>query len=412
MILVGNQRGGAKDLALHLMKEENEHVEVFEISGFASQNLMGALNEAYAVSRGTQCRKFLYSLSVNPPPKEKVSTANFMTAIDKVQDELGLADQPRAIVFHEKEGRRHAHVVWSRIETDKMKAVQISFDHKKLKTISRELFIEHGWKMPRGLVNSEERDPKNFTLAEWQQARRIDKDPRTIKTAIQDAWSISDSKAAFTHALEERGYKLARGDRRGFVAVDVHGEVYSIPRMASVKTKAVRERLGDEQALPDVTSVKEQIANDMLPVLQRFKNELSNQSQGYNRVFEERRKILIQRQRLERQSVKDNQEQRRIEESRIRQARFRTGFKGLWDRMRGEHKRIQQQNEQEADISTSRDRGKVDQISFRHLDQRQRLNIFRRQTRHEYTRERQRLERDGKAYKDMRPPRTRDGPEM
>lgn len=28
MILNGNQRGGAKDLALHLMKEENEHVEV------------------------------------------------------------------------------------------------------------------------------------------------------------------------------------------------------------------------------------------------------------------------------------------------------------------------------------------------------------------------------------------------
>ena len=27
MILVGNQRGGAKDLALHLMKDENELLE-------------------------------------------------------------------------------------------------------------------------------------------------------------------------------------------------------------------------------------------------------------------------------------------------------------------------------------------------------------------------------------------------
>ena len=39
MILVGNQRGGAKDLALHLLKQENEHVEVHEVRGFASQNL-------------------------------------------------------------------------------------------------------------------------------------------------------------------------------------------------------------------------------------------------------------------------------------------------------------------------------------------------------------------------------------
>lgn len=30
-------------------------------------------------------------------------------------------------------------------------------------------------------------------------------DPRVIKTAITDAWAISDNKASFSHALEERG---------------------------------------------------------------------------------------------------------------------------------------------------------------------------------------------------------------
>ena len=38
MILVGNQRGRAKNLAQHLLKEENEHVEVHELRGFASEN--------------------------------------------------------------------------------------------------------------------------------------------------------------------------------------------------------------------------------------------------------------------------------------------------------------------------------------------------------------------------------------
>lgn len=46
MILVGSQRGGASNLAAHLLEDENEHVEVHEIRGFASENLKGALNEA------------------------------------------------------------------------------------------------------------------------------------------------------------------------------------------------------------------------------------------------------------------------------------------------------------------------------------------------------------------------------
>ena len=36
MILVGSQRGGGRDLAHHLMKPENDHVEVHELRGFAA----------------------------------------------------------------------------------------------------------------------------------------------------------------------------------------------------------------------------------------------------------------------------------------------------------------------------------------------------------------------------------------
>ena len=75
MILHGNQRGGAKDLALHLLKTENEHVEVHELRGFVSDNLVSALNEVYAVSRGTKARQFLFSLSLNPPPLERFPQA-------------------------------------------------------------------------------------------------------------------------------------------------------------------------------------------------------------------------------------------------------------------------------------------------------------------------------------------------
>ena len=309
MILKGNSRGGAKDLALHLLKQENEHVEVYELRGFVSDNLMGALNEAYAVSRGTRCKQFLYSLSLNPPKTARVGTTDFIAAIEKTEERLGLSGQPRAIVFHEKQGRRHAHCVWSRIDTEHMKAVQMSFDHPRLKSLSRELFVEHGWQMPEGLADASKRDPKNFTLDQWQQAKRVGKDARAIKTAFQDAWAVSDSKVAFVHAMRERGYVVARGDRKGrIVAVDVHGEIYSIPRYADVKTKVVRERLGDESALTSVNEAKVQIAGDMLPALERFTDEVDSQAQTQRTEFESRRKALVEQQQAERHDLNETQE--------------------------------------------------------------------------------------------------------
>jgi len=58
MILKASQRAGGTQLALHLLKtDENEHVEVHEVSGFVSDTPIEAFQEAYAISRGTKCRR-------------------------------------------------------------------------------------------------------------------------------------------------------------------------------------------------------------------------------------------------------------------------------------------------------------------------------------------------------------------
>jgi len=402
MILEGNQRGGAKNLALHLMKQENEHVEMHELRGFVAQDLMGALNEAYAISRGTKCKQFLYSLSLNPPLNENVSIADFEAAIDKSEKELGLEGQPRAIVFHEKEGRRHAHAVWSRIDVQEMKAIQMSYDHMKLQSVSRELYLEHGWKMPRGFARGSERDPKNFTHEEWQQAKRVDKDPRDIKTAIQDAWAISDTKTAFSHALQERGYTLARGDRKGrIVAVDIHGEVYSIPRQAGIKVTQVRKRIGDEKALPSVDEAKQQVTNNMLPVLERFKNKLKIQETVQKSEFNQARMELLGKQRHERSKFKERIKVRQQNEAIARQARFRTGFKGLWDRLRGEHKRTAAENEQAAALALKRDRIEKNQLIANQLAQRRMFGQWKQAMRSNFKDKRRELGKDISHYKDM-----------
>jgi hypothetical protein len=63
MILKASQRSGAKQLGTHLLRtDENEHVELHEISGFVSETLQGAMQEAYALSKGTKCKQFLFSV--------------------------------------------------------------------------------------------------------------------------------------------------------------------------------------------------------------------------------------------------------------------------------------------------------------------------------------------------------------
>lgn len=374
MILVGNQRGGAKDLARHLMKHDNEHVSVHEVRGFVADDLDGAFTESHAISRGTRCKQFLFSLSLNPPPEQDVSTVDFEAAIDRVEEKLGLSGQPRAVVFHEKEGpggmRRHAHAVWSRIKADEMKAVQMSHSHRKLMDVSRELYLEHGWKMPRGLTDQTNRDPRNFTLEEWQQAKRAGHDAKDIKMAMQDAWAMSDSKTAFSNALEERGLWLARGDRRGFVAVDHDGEVYSLSRWVGVKAKQLRERLGDEADLSSVDETTARMARAMSQKLETFQRDLQVQKQVENERYDTKRMAVVAHQRAERQALSTAQAQREVMEHHDRQSRLRSGVRGLWDRLTGTHKRTVEMNDQEAATARQRDLTERDQQVFAQLERR------------------------------------------
>ncbi len=134
MILKGSQRGNAAKLARHLMNiQDNEHVELHELRGFVSEEqLLDALLEAQAVAKGTRCQQHLFSLSLNPPEGERVDVGSFETAIEMVEQRLGLDGHPRAIVFHEKEGRRHAHAVWSRIDAETMTAKNLPFFKRRL----------------------------------------------------------------------------------------------------------------------------------------------------------------------------------------------------------------------------------------------------------------------------------------
>ncbi|MEO0772963.1 MAG: relaxase/mobilization nuclease domain-containing protein, partial [Pseudomonadota bacterium] len=298
MILKAKERGDGVQLGRYLMAmRDNDHVELHEVRGFVSEDLIEAFHEADAIAKGTRAKNHLFSLSLNPPPEEQVSIDSFETAIGRIEGELGLDGQPRAIVFHEKDGRRHAHAVWSRIDGEEMKAINLPFYKLTLTGISRDLYREHGWDMPRGLQDRNQRDPLSFSREEWQQAKRKRQDPRAIKEAMREAWAGSDNRRSFEAAMQERGFSLAKGDSRGFVAIDWRGEVYSLSRGTGVKTKDLQSRLGDPKELPSTDEAKIQLSESMTPKLKIWAEEAQEKAHQENLAAKYQREQMVQRQR-------------------------------------------------------------------------------------------------------------------
>lgn len=357
MILDGNQRGSCMEMARHLLNgDENDHVEVFEVRGFLSDDIMGAMKEVDAVCRGTRALKPLFSVSFSPPPNESVRIETFETALARVEERHGLTGQPRVVVFHEKNGRRHCHAVWSRIDADTMTAIPLPFFKMKLRDVSREMFIENGWRMPRGLMNSQERDLRNFTLDQWQQAKRIGTNAAELRQIMQECYAVSDTRQAFAKALEERGLYLAKGDRRGHVAVTYEGEVLSVARYTGRKAKEIEARLGSADDLPTVDETRAYIANLIAPKLETLRDQADADMAGIMVQLQAERVAMKTHHKGERQRLDAGLAARQAEEDRTRAERFRAGVKGVFDRLTGRHARIRKQNELEAWMALQRDR--------------------------------------------------------
>lgn len=381
--------------------EENEHVEIHEVSGFVANDLMGAMKEAHALSSGTKCRQFLFSVSLNPPANESVRVEVFEKACDMIEERMDLKGQPRMIVFHEKEGRRHAHAVWSRIDAETMTAKPLPFFKSKLREVARQLYLENGWSMPEGFRDSRLRDPRNFTLDEWQQAKRAGLDAREVKATIQDCWAKSDNGPAFAKALEERGLFLARGDRRGHVALSIEGEVFAVTPMVGIRTKEVRARLGDPKELRSVADIVRHIGDTIAPRLSRHIAEAKRGAHNAMKPLVDERQAMKNVHKAERQKLDRMQRERFGNEQRDRSARVRKGAKGLWDIVTGSYFKVRKQNELEAHFGMQRDGAQRHDLVQAQLKERQGLQTRIVATRERHARQMLGLYRDAARYRQM-----------
>ena len=256
MILKGNQRGGGSQLAIHLMNTfDNEVVEVADVRGTVAQDLSGAFAEWAAEARATRCEKYIYSLSLSPDQAQgRLTREQYLDLIARTERSLKLVGQPRAVVFHEKRDkdgvlRQHAHAIWSRIDTEKTKAIQIAHDHLKLRTVAKEFARDNGLELPDGMKKDGKRDrfndrAKQENLGEKQQQERTGITKAGRMAEIAACWTATKTGPEFVRAMEDKGYYLARGDTGRYVVVDLYGEIHSLYRqIEGVKSAEVKERL-------------------------------------------------------------------------------------------------------------------------------------------------------------------------
>jgi hypothetical protein len=265
MVIKGKSVAGAQRLALHLEREDTNarRNEVIEMRDVAASDLQGALREMEAIAAGgcPNCKKPLYHASINTPVHERLTDEQRMAAIDRLEKELGLTRQPRVVVVHEKnDGREHCHVVWSRIDQEKMRAISDSHNFRKHEIVARELERSFGHERVQGAHIERDGKPRPERTAshkEHQQADRTGIRPKAAKELITRFWKEADSGKAFQAALEKEGWILARGDRRDFVVVDPKGGTHSLARrIEGAKVAHVRERLADVN-VAELSSVAE-----------------------------------------------------------------------------------------------------------------------------------------------------------
>lgn len=194
-------------------------------------------------------------------------------------------------------GENGCHVVWSRIDIERMRAIQLSFDHSRLMDMACELSRKFGFELPAGMKAWEagqafEKDKLEPTLAEKAQADETGITPDQRRAEITAAYEASDTPEAFRAALEQKGYILAKGDRRGLVVVDRFGNPHSLTRyIEGHKAGAIKKKLAalDPDRLPSVDQAKEMM-RARIQAYDEAQREIQGAAEELARLEERRRR--------------------------------------------------------------------------------------------------------------------------
>ncbi len=288
MIIKGKSRSGPSGLAAHLGNTAtNERVQLIETRGTVAQDLRGALVELDAYAVGTRCELPLYHANIDPQPPNRLTPEQRMEAVDALEEKLGLVGHPRVVVSHEKHGREHFHVVWTRIDLDHMRSISDSHNYRKHEEVARDLERRFGHDRVQGAHaerDGVERPDRTPSRAELRQEERTGIKGKDVKYEVTKILRACDGPEAFRAALADKGYVLAKGDWRDFVVIDWRGGTHSLARrIDGMNAAELREYMKplDQEHIPSVAQAREAV--DEREHRQRAPHDEANREKSYSR---------------------------------------------------------------------------------------------------------------------------------
>ena len=308
----GQIAGGPKQLGNYLAEPgENENIQVIDVRGTVADDPRGAVLEMDAHAAGTRCEKPLYHAFINPEPPYSLSTEQISEAVEALEAKLGFDGHARLVVLHEKHGRQHLHVVWSRIDLDRMVAVSDSHNYRKHEETARDLERRFGHPHVQGVHHERdgvERPERTPSRAELRQEERTGIRGKDVREEVTALFKASDGAEAFKAALEDKDYILAQGDARVFVIVDRAGGIHSLARrIEGTNTAELRKFMAgiDLQSLPRADQAKEMqtsraFGNESVAYREKWDKSLDEAAIQKAKEEQRQKKILNWRAKLAR----------------------------------------------------------------------------------------------------------------
>ena len=209
MVIKGKSRTNGGQLAAYLLKlDGNERIQIIEHNS-PHETLSETFRDWEVLADGVDGKKYLYHAQINPEARYVLTPEQYERAADVLETALGFTGQPRVIVFHEKaDGRQHAHVVWHRIDAEKMSLLDDGWNYLAHERASMALEQEFGHELVPGKHAKRDREQQpEFPRAEishdeWQQGQRTGIDPKTRRAELQALKAAADNAQSFKAALE------------------------------------------------------------------------------------------------------------------------------------------------------------------------------------------------------------------
>ena len=229
MVIRGKSRGNGKQLADYLLaKRDNDHKPyVVQMRGFADADPLSALvNTGLDVATVSRSNKPFYHGILNPREGEasNMTPEQWELAANIMEKCLQYEGLPRLIVLHEKAGRVHAHVVWSRYDHNKARLRPDTYN-----------FYKH---------NAARADIERTLGHERTNAKRDRTKEPGHKERLTQLWRESTSAADFVSQAQTAGYEIGEGlDRHPYRAITPEGTSIDLVRQLDGYRKCdVQER--------------------------------------------------------------------------------------------------------------------------------------------------------------------------